>query len=148
MDMKRKQPIMSVGIISLGTFLTVLVFTIFSVLILSSARTDTVMSERTALTISQYYTADAEAEERFADLYDIYMSTEGAEMKAALEALGCVVTESEEYDGMIAEYSVVIDEARNLLVRVGLPTSAEGGEKGEPERLAWKTKIDEIVILE
>ncbi len=63
---KAQSSVVSIGVVSLITVFAVLLLASFSLLILSSSRQDKELSLRTAQTVTDYYIADATAEETIA----------------------------------------------------------------------------------
>ncbi len=57
--MRRGRPVVSIGIVSLITVFTILLLAVFSVLSLSGSRSDSVLSDRAARAVSDYYRGGA-----------------------------------------------------------------------------------------
>ncbi|HHT24371.1 MAG TPA: hypothetical protein GXZ76_02475 [Clostridiaceae bacterium] len=131
--MKRGRPVVSLGIVSLITVFTILLLAVFSVLSLSGSRSDSVLSDRAAHAVSDYYAAEAQAEQRLQELSAIAASDAEAPLSERLEAAGFEIAVDTSYPGTVVVYDTTIDDRRVLRAEVGI------GEQGEVERLYRQT---------
>ncbi len=161
---ERSRPVIATGIVSLITFFTILILTVFSFLILSGARSDSALSERTAQSVSAYYSADVAAEAKLEELYNI-ASASPTNIEAELEAAGFTIVkpqtdeaagneaveneavENEEVmvadvattptvsDRIVVSYTVPINDLKELYVEIGVLRTAPYSI----ERLSWQT---------
>ncbi len=130
-----QQSAISIGVISLITFFTILLLTSFSILILSGANTDSNLARRTADSVTQYYAADSKAEMRLQQLHEIYLETPENDLQDALTAAGFTPEISDTYDGLLVHYDEPISEQKMLSVTIGLPSNGDSA----PQRLSWQT---------
>ncbi len=137
----RSQSAISIGVISLITFFTVLLLTAFSILILSGANTDSNLANRTADSVTQYYRADSRAEERLQELHTIYLQTPQQDLQTVLTQAGFTPEESEEYNGLLVHYEESINDQKILSVTIGLPSN----EQLSLQRIEWQTQT--LLIL-
>ncbi len=126
------------GILSLITFFTVLLLTVFAVLVVSSARSDMNLTQKAADSVTQHYAADNLAEEKLAQLYNIWQENSGDDLYAELEANKFTVLEGESEEGITVEYAVPIVGERNLYAKILI------NEDGTLKRLEWRTGVDEV----
>ncbi len=138
---KGQQSAISIGVISLITFFTVLLLTSFSILILSGANSDANLATRTADSVTEYYAADSRAEVRLQELHRLYLDTPQAELVTVLTEAGFSPEESPDYDGLLVHYEESINEQKILSVTIGLSND------GEPDlqRLRWQAET--LLIL-
>ncbi len=128
------KPVIATGIVSLIMFFTVLVLTSFSFLILSGANSDSLLSERTAESVSDYYSADSTAENMLAALHTLYKESPPEERDQIISNAGYTVL-SENYEGTVYSYIVPITDKKELQIKIGISDSAPY----PIERLAWQT---------
>ncbi len=122
----------SIGIVSLITVFSVVMLTSFAVLIITGARTDTHLAGLAADSVSDFYVADGIAEEKRAEIYEIWQGTTPEDLPAALTSLGHEVAQTEE--GVTVAYSVVINDAKTLNVSLELPMDTSESMS----KLSWK----------
>lgn len=131
--MKRGRPAISIGIVSLITVFTILLFAVFSVLSLSGSRSDSVLSDRAARAVSDYYLAEAQAEQKLLELSSIASNDTGTPLRERLEVAGFEISVDTPYQGTVVVYDTPIDDRRVLRIEVGI------GEQGKVERLYRQT---------
>jgi hypothetical protein len=131
--MKRGRPAISIGIVSLITVFTILLLAVFSVLSLSGSRSDSVLSDRAARAVSDYYLAEAQAEQKLLELSSIASNDTGTPLRERLEAAGFEISVDTPYPGTVVVYDTPIDDRRVLRIEVGI------GEQGMVERLYRQT---------
>ncbi|HPY63843.1 MAG TPA: hypothetical protein PL100_03945 [Bacillota bacterium] len=131
--MKRGRPAISIGIVSLITVFTILLLAVFSVLSLSGSRSDSVLSDRAARAVSDYYLAEAQAEQKLLELSSIVSNDTGTPLRERLEAAGFEISVDTPYPGTVVVYDTPIDDRRVLRIEVGI------GEQGKVERLYRQT---------
>ncbi len=131
--MKRGRPAISIGIVSLITVFTILLLAVFSVLSLSGSRSDSVLSDRAARAVSDYYLAEAQAEQKLLELSSIASNDTGTPLRERLEAAGFKISVDTPYPGTVVVYDTPIDDRRVLRIEVGI------GEQGKVERLYRQT---------
>ena len=88
MKTDRRTPMVSVGVISLLTLLTVLLLTAFSVLSLVSARSDLRLNELAAQAVGDYYEADGQAETWWMGLCQTVSNAQPQDLPQRLSAGG------------------------------------------------------------
>ncbi len=130
---KKKASGVSIGMISLITFFTVLLLASFSILIVSSAQTDERLTQMTADAITAQYSADALAEQKLMELYKICESTDFDNLNAKLASSNFTVL-SQENENIIVEYSIPIDDNKYFYVKISIPKDTDDGLK----RLNWQ----------
>lgn len=131
--MKRGRPVVSIGIVSLITVFTILLLAVFSVLSLSGSKSDSVLSDRAARAVADYYAAEAQAEQRLQELSAIAADDAVTPLGERLEAAGFEIAVDTSYPGTVVVYNTPIDDRRVLRAEVGI------GEQGEVERLYRQT---------
>ena len=131
--MMRRGPVVSIGIVSLITVFTILLLAVFSVLSLSGSRSDNVLSERAARSVSDYYAAEAQAEQRLQELSILVADDTETPLRERLEAAGFEIAVDTSYPGTVVVYDTPVDDRRVLRAEVGI------GERGEVERLYRQT---------
>lgn len=131
--MMRRGPVVSIGIVSLITVFTILLLAVFSVLSLSGSRSDNVLSERAARAVSDYYAAEAQAEQRLQELSILVADDTETPLRERLEAAGFEIAVDTSYPGTVVVYDTPVDDRRVLRAEVGI------GERGEVERLYRQT---------
>jgi hypothetical protein len=99
--MKRGRPAISIGIVSLITVFTILLLAVFSVLSLSGSRSDSVLSDRAARAVSDYYLAEAQAEQKLLELSSIASNDTGTPLRERLEAAGFEISVDTPYPGTV-----------------------------------------------
>jgi hypothetical protein len=122
--MKRGRPAISIGIVSLITVFTILLLAVFSVLSLSGSRSDSVLSDRAARAVSDYYLAEAQAEQKLLELSSIASNDTGTPLRERLEAAGFEISVDTPYPGTV----VVYDFSKMPLAKIasckGFPSSS------------------------
>jgi hypothetical protein len=131
--MRRGRPVVSIGIVSLITVFTILLLAVFSVLSLSGSRSDSVLSDRAARAVSDYYAAEARAEQSLQELSAIAASDAEMPLRERLEAAGFEIAVDTSYPGMVVVYDIPVDDRRVLHAEVRI------GEQGAVERLYRQT---------
>ncbi|MDR2493388.1 MAG: hypothetical protein LBD25_08050 [Coriobacteriales bacterium] len=110
-----------VGITTLITILVVMLLAVFSVLSLSTARSDLRLAQMSAQAASDYYEADGRAQTWRARLVSTVIVTPPAERGERLAKAGYAVT-----DGgpgvLLVTGSFAIDELRDLVVTIAVGT--------------------------
>ncbi len=127
----------SLGITSLITFFTVLVLVSFSLLVTTTARNDTELSNRAADSVTQYYAADLLAEEKLAELHNLILSNSAEDIEEVLAMNEFNVVEVNEIDEIIVEYTVPVNDIKVLQVKIGVNLN-------QPDiltRYSWQTII-------
>lgn len=129
--------IVSTGVISLITVFAVLLLVSFSVLVLSSARADGKLTEKAALAVTEYYAADARAEQNLLQIGRVREQTAGdrAAFRKEMEAAGFTVREQAGYEGTVVCFQVPAGARRILYAEIGIPAD----EKDALARLCWQT---------
>jgi hypothetical protein len=117
------------GVTSIIATLVILVLIVFAALALTTARADLNLSKKMAEATSEYYAADAEAEDRIAEV--ARAARDDAEWRDRLGD-GYVVTE--EGGASLVAYEVPIDENRALSVRLRV------AEDGAVSRERWQVR--------
>ena len=118
----------SMGVSSIIAILVILLLVVFSILALTTARADLLLSQKSSDSIKAYYDADAAAEEMMAEISRAIAGGPG--WQRVLENEGCTLTSGA--GGMFISYTISIDEYRNL--NVELFADADGRLK----RLLWQ----------
>ncbi len=137
---KKQSSVISTGVVSLITVFAVLLLASFSLLILSNSRTDSRLSTQTSQAVTNYYIADATAEETIAHLDTLRQSSSDdfEQLGNTLEQNGYTLVTTDgysSYNGIVVTFAITIDEHKTLNVDVGLPQ-----DKGKSiERLRWQT---------
>jgi hypothetical protein len=103
----------TMGVASIIAILVILVLIVFAALSLTTAKADLTLSEKTAEATTDYYRADAEAEDRFAELAAAVK--DGAGWK---DRLGDGFTVTDESGGAVVSYSVANGRNKELAVRI------------------------------
>ncbi len=143
---KPNKSVVSIGVVSLITIFVVLLLTSFSLLILSASKSDTLLSNRTAEAVTNYYAADSVAEEVIAELDALRLNQESEDLlKERVLNMGYSISmdpDYEGYEGIVVNFIVDIDDNKQLHVDVGLPSNHEK----KVERLRWQTQtiIEEV----
>ncbi len=147
---KKSTSVVSTGVTSLITVFAVLLLSSFSLLILSNSRTDTELSQRTAQAVTNYYLADAIAEEEISELVALRNNSKNynfSQFQFIVISSGFVIANTQEYnnyEGFVVTFNVDIDENKMLVVDVGLPESGSI----PIERLKWQTVAKEDPLQE
>ncbi|NLL91157.1 MAG: hypothetical protein GX222_01910 [Ruminococcaceae bacterium] len=131
--MKKRRPVVSIGIVSLITVFSILILAVFTVLSLSGSRSDTALSETAARAVSDYYAAEAEEEQKLKELSAIAESDAEIPLEKRLEAAGFEIEKDNNYPGTVVIYNTSVDGRRMLVTKVGI------GEQGVVERLYRQT---------
>lgn len=133
--MRGKRPVVSIGIVSLITVFSILILAVFSVLSLSGSQSDNVLSDTAARAVSNYYAAEAQAEQRLQELSIIVAVDAKIPLSERLEAAGFEIVADTSYPGTVVVYNTPVDDRRILCTTVGI------SEQGEVERLYRQTTI-------
>jgi hypothetical protein len=131
--MKGRRPVVSIGIVSLITVFSILILAVFTVLSLSGSRSDTALSDTAARAVSDYYAAEAEAEQKLKELSVIAADDAQIPLVKRLEAAGFEIENDNNYPGTVVVYNTSVDDRRELCTKVGID------EQGEVERLYRQT---------
>lgn len=131
--MRRKRPVVSIGIVSLITVFSILILAVFSVLSLSGSRSDNELSVTAAHAVSNYYAAEAQAEQKLQELSVIATDDTGIPLWDRLEAAGFEIEKDTYYHGTIMVYNTPVDDRRMICTKVRI------GKQGVPERLYRQT---------
>ncbi len=128
----------SIGIVSLITILGVLLLTTFSVLIVSSARTDINLSEKTVAALEEYYIAENEAELKMLEISNIIENYK-SNLQTELENNGYFVFQDNR--DLIVSYYVKINDKKDLFVEISI------SDRFEITRLSQKPVVVEQTII-
>jgi Na+-transporting methylmalonyl-CoA/oxaloacetate decarboxylase gamma subunit len=135
----------TMGVTSIIAILVILVLIVFAALSITTAKADMNLSEKTADMTSEYYKADAEAEDKVAEVAKAAKSGEGWQ-----DRLGDGYTVAEEGGRTSVSYEVPIDE--NKAFSVKLMVAADGGVSRELWRVhstsEWNADSDIQLIIE
>ena len=112
---KKKSYGTSMGISSILAILVILVLVVFSTLSITTAKADLHLSTKAAESISNFYKADSNAEERYAEIATAVAS--GPNWATDLQTKEYEIAPTENGETMIS-YSVEIDRNRNLHVEI------------------------------
>ncbi len=134
MKEKKRKSIISIGIISLLTIFVILLLTSFSLLIFSGAGTDYELSQKAADATTAYYAADALAEEKLMEIHDLWLSSEGDDLKTALQNDDYTVSETEN-SGHLVYFELDVNDDKKLIVELYLPFDKEENIK----RTKWQS---------
>lgn len=115
---KDMKSFVGIGAISLAVILIVLTMTCFSILTFVSADSEYKLSEKAATAVENYYQADAEANERIAE---IGKKRKGKNFRDFLSKKGYNVTISQ--NQYIITFHVPIDEMKKLRVKACISPS-------------------------
>ncbi len=126
--------LVSVGVVSLITFFTIMLLTSFAMLIIMGARSDLLLSEKTSASISGYYEANNIAEEKLAEIHTIYLNSDENTLEDMINNAGFNAVIEDDLP-MQVEYSVEIDEDKYLQVQIELPLNPND----EIKRLKWQS---------
>ena len=141
--MNRKETSKSVGI-GVGYITAMLIFaviclTIFAVMSLKAAEADDILNSRSGEYVQQYYSADMKAKEILAELDGIAHSLGNSDTFAQSFDLSIAdiwnISTEKSANGIMAEYSVPINETMDLFVRVEFYDTTN-----EFKILSWQTK--------
>lgn len=119
MDMKTSPSMTGFGITSIAVVFTVLCFTIFSVLSLSTAAFEKKLSDKSAQAVKNYYAADlacSQTASAFKQLWQADASLQTVKEYAALAGARCVKDET----GVLVSFSSTIDQEQTLFVLLHL----------------------------
>jgi biopolymer transport protein ExbD len=135
----------TMGVTSLIATLVILVLVIFAALTLTTARADLNLSEKTARTTSEYYAADATAEEKTAEVTRAARSGAGWSDK-----LGEGYAVTEEGGVSSVAFEVPIDENRALSVRLRVTADGDVGRELWQVRQTgeWTGEYDMRLMIE
>ncbi len=135
--------VVSIGIVSLITFFTVLLLVTFSVLIIVGARSDAQLSKQAAAAVTNYYIADGKAEQRLEMIHNTYLEEQATgDLTPALKAIGVNVVETTA-EGVVVDYTISIDTNRELYCKIFIPADA-------PENMVrqnWQTTIVQGLVI-
>ncbi len=127
----------SLGITSLITFFTVLVLVSFSLLVTTTARNDAELSTRAANSVTEYYEADAIAEQKLAELHNLLINTPAESIEQILNQSFFNILQMDESGDMIIEYEVPVNDIKILKVKIGVNLN----ELDTLHRVSWQTII-------
>ncbi len=127
----------SLGVTSLITFFTILVLVSFSLLVTSTARNDAQLSDRASASVTEYYAADVIAEEKLMQLHTLLISTQSEDLASVLSENSFNVVQDDDYNGMVIEYTISINDKKDLKVKIGFNVN----QPEIIERLSWQTII-------
>ena len=116
------------GVSSIIAILVILLLVVFSILALTTARADLLLSQKSSNSIKAYYDADSAAEDRLAEVATAVSG--GGDWQAALKKEGYELSSAE--NGIIISYTVPIDEYRKLNVELF------AGPDGKLTRTLWQ----------
>ncbi|HHW95097.1 MAG TPA: hypothetical protein GX736_04120 [Mogibacterium sp.] len=136
--MRRERPVVSIGIVSLITVFSILLLAVFSVLSLSGSRSDNELSVTTARAITNYYAAEAQAEQKLQELSVIAADNTKISLLDRCEAAGFEFEKDTYYQGTVVVYNIPIDDHRMLYTKVRIK------ENGVVERLYRQTIPTEL----
>ncbi|MDR1495481.1 MAG: hypothetical protein LBS67_00970 [Clostridiales Family XIII bacterium] len=122
----------TMGVVSIIAILVVLVLIVFAALSITTAKADLTLSEKAAEATTAYYRADAEAEEKFAEVAAAARAGAGWRDK-----LGEGFTVAAEGAETSVTYEIPIDDKRELAVR--LRVAPDGGVS----RTLWQVRSTE-----
>lgn len=138
--MNRNEPGVNTGTggISILAVFVVLCLTTLATLSLVSAQADLSLAERAAQSATQYYDADARAEEKLAEIVPALTQQD---WQAAVQGLNCTV-EMEDSTALIG-YEVPVNEIKTLQAVIQVELDASGRPTGNWTRKIWKTVVAE-----
>ena len=119
----------TMGVSSIIAILVILVLVVFSALAITTSKADLRLSQKTSDGVKAYYEADSVAEDRMAEVAAVASSGSG---NWAQELSGAGYTVSPADGGTLIEYTVPIDDNRNLNVRLF------ADESGKLTRKLWQ----------
>ncbi len=126
----------STGMVSLITFFTILLLASFSVLIITSTRSEGELANRAADTIKTYYQADSYAEEKVMEVDTVFIASEydfqTTESLLYESGFPYTITVDTLQNLLYVEYKIEVDENRELAVKLVL------NETGEIQREQWQ----------
>lgn len=145
----------SVGSSSVLVIFVVLCLTAFATLSLVSAKADYKLTQKATQATTEYYMADAQAEEYLQILHKALQSTGMTDNLLTEEKLldvqvTCVSKEDylkrtnkpmkNPQNNFVLSYDVPINERKNLHVEFGIALDANGMSQSSPERLCWQVQ--------
>ncbi len=133
----KKHTSTSLGITSLITFFTILILVSFSLLVTTTARNDSQLSIRAADSVTEYYAADYLAEEKLMQLHNLVLQTPNENLIKVLEDNGYTVSQPSSSNEILVEYSVVVNDKKDLLVEIMIDLN----HVGSLNRVSWQTVI-------
>ncbi len=143
--MEKKRSVVTIGLASLITFFTMLLLTSFSTLIVSSARSDLNLSNKTAVSISNYYDADYLAEKTVQDISELragYLQAETFDefdpksFETFYKQNGYTVSNSQD-DAIVVEFKIEIDNKKIINAAIEVPFDIS-----KPlVRLSWQIEL-------
>ena len=115
----------TMGVTSIIAILVILVLIVFSALSITTSKADLTLAQKTAETTSDFYAADAMAEETFAEIQDYFRKSE-VDIGTKLKILGDQGFEVDR-DGPspTIAYSVIIDDKKSLFVKLTVDEATE-----------------------
>ncbi len=145
--MEKKRSVVTIGLASLITFFTMLLLTSFSTLIVSSARSDLNLSNKTAVSISNYYDADYLAEKTLQEISELraeYLEDETNEefnsesFEAFYRQNGYAVSSNQDNpQAVVVEFETEIDNKKIILATIEVPHDIS-----KPlVRLSWQIEL-------
>ncbi len=131
----KSKPVISTGIVSLISFFSILLLATLTVLMLSSARADSTLSDKAAVAVTEYYLADSMAEQTLADIQVLRL--QGGDLASALTQNGFTLLESTSKDQLLLSYTIPINDQKQLYVEIGVPID----QNEAIQRLRWQTVV-------
>lgn len=105
----------SMGVSSILAILVILVLVVFATLSMTTSKADLNLSQKTADSITAFYAADSEAEEKIAEIASVI--SEGADWESKLKESGYEIIPDNSGNNII-KYIVEIDKNRNLVIEI------------------------------
>ncbi len=134
MKEKKRKSVISIGIVSLLTIFVILLLTSFSLLIFSGASTDSRLSLRAQNATTNFYEADAKAEELLMQLHTIYLSESENTLQSAFESEGFAAQKSDE-NGVEVFFELPCGEDKIFTAHIFFPYN----KNEEIKRIKWQT---------
>ncbi len=135
-DNNNSRTAISTGMVSLITFFTILLLASFSVLIITSTRSEGELANQAADTVKTYYQADSYAEEKVMEVDTAFIAAEYdfEETERMLNESGFsyTITFDALQNLLYVEYKIEVDDNRELAVMLVL------NETGEIKREQWQ----------
>ena len=123
----------SAGLLSLLSAFVVLALAAFAVLSFASARADYDLTERAAQAVTEYYAADGQAEENYAELVGLLSAPD---WESALQSAGYAYEKAGQT--CLISYEIQINKQKYLAVRLSVPLDEQGTPSGTLERIGWQ----------
>ena len=106
----------SMGVSSVIAILVILVLIVFSALSITTSKADLTLSQKSADGIKAYYDADAEAEDRMAEIAETIAG--GVDWSTELSQNGYNISSTVGGTPILIAYTIPVDENRNLTVEL------------------------------